>query len=216
MVLLALCGLALHGKIRLRAALPGILLVAAVAIGVGNALSQEVVHIDLVGNANNPAVVVTQRDAAVVLFRGGASNQHAVERQLARRGVTTVEWMADLRLEPKTVCTLPAQEMCQMASLPVGTSRTVHSMVGKIELLRTRNGGVVRLTIGNRQFVTLQGSVQLAEPLSAQWLLASSAKPDAIRWEHILSKSDQYPWMPEGKTGPSALALRRHGGLRAE
>ena len=36
-------------------------------------------HIDLVGSANAPAVVVTQNDTAVVLFRGGASAQNAVE-----------------------------------------------------------------------------------------------------------------------------------------
>ena len=63
----------------------------------------------LVGSANAPAVVVTPNDTAVVLFRGGASAQNAVENQLARRGVQTVELVADLSTNPKTACTLEAE-----------------------------------------------------------------------------------------------------------
>ena len=58
-------------------AVPGLLLTAALAIGAGNALCRDVVHIDLVGSANSPAVVVSQNHTAVVLFRGGASTQRA-------------------------------------------------------------------------------------------------------------------------------------------
>jgi len=82
-------------RVRLRVAVPGILLAAAVGIGLGNALSRDVVHIDLVGSAQAPAVVVTQNDRAVVLFRGGSAAQRAVENQLARRGVRTVELVTD-------------------------------------------------------------------------------------------------------------------------
>ena len=89
LVCLLLCGLgvlAFRWRVRLRVALPGILLAAAVGIGLGNALSRDVVHIDLVGSAQAPAVVVAQNDRAVVLFRGGSAAQRAVENQLAHRG----------------------------------------------------------------------------------------------------------------------------------
>ena len=75
LVCLLLCGLgvlAFRWRVRLRVALPGILLAAAVGIGLGNALSRDVVHIDLVGSAQAPAVVIAQNDRAVVLFRGGS------------------------------------------------------------------------------------------------------------------------------------------------
>ena len=52
LVCLLLCGLgvlAFRWRVRLRVAVPGILLAAAVGIGLGNALSRDVVHIDLVG-----------------------------------------------------------------------------------------------------------------------------------------------------------------------
>ena len=124
LLLMALCGLAHLWKVRLRVAVPGLLLTAALAIGAGNALCRDVVHVDLVGSANSPAVVVSQNHTAVVLFRGGASTQRAVENQLARRGVTTVELLADLRLDPENACTLPARTMCRVVVQPVGSAVT--------------------------------------------------------------------------------------------
>ena len=95
LVCLLLCGLgvlAFRWRVRLRVALPGILLAAAVGIGLGNALSRDVVHIDLVGSAQAPAVVIAQNDRAVVLFRGGSAAQRAVENQLARGACALWNW----------------------------------------------------------------------------------------------------------------------------
>lgn len=216
LLLMALCGLAHVWKVRLRVAVPGLLLTAVLAIGVGNALCRDVVHIDLVGSANSPAVVVSQNHTAVVLFRGGASTQRAVENQLARRGVTTVELLADLRLDPENACTLPARTMCRVAVQPVGSAVTRQTSTAAVETLRTRFGCLVRLTIGEQQFVTVSGTVTLAEPVRAQWLLASPAKPEAVQWEQLLSRSDHYQWMQGGEAVYASLSLRPSGGWRAE
>ena len=216
LLLMALCGLAHLWKVRLRVAVPGLLLTVALAIGVGNALCRDVVHIDLVGSANSPAVVVSQNHTAVVLFRGGASTQRAVENQLARRGVTTVELLADLRLDPENACTLPARTMCRVAVQPVGSAVTRQTQTAAVETLRTRFGCLVRLTIGEQQFVTVSGTVTLAEPVRAQWLLASPAKPEAVQWEQLLSRSDHYQWMQGGEAVYASLSLRPSGGWRAE
>ena len=216
LLLMALCGLAHVWKVRLRVAVPGLLLTAVLAIGVGNALCRDVVHIDLVGSANSPAVVVSQNHTAVVLFRGGASTQRAVENQLARRGVTTVELLADLRLDPENACTLPARTMCRVAVQPVGSAVTRQTSTAAVETLRTRFGCLVRLTIGEQQFVTVSGTVTLAEPVRAQWLLASPAKPEAVQWEQLLSRSEHYQWMQGGETVYASLSLRPSGGWRAE
>lgn len=216
LLLMALCGLAHLWKVRLRVAVPGILLTAVLAIGVGNALCRDVVHIDLVGSANSPAVVVSQNHTAVVLFRGGASTQRAVENQLARRGVTTVELLADLRLDPENACTLPARTMCRVAVQPVGSAVTRQTQTAAVETLHTRFGCLVRLTIGEQQFVTVSGTVTLAEPVRAQWLLASPAKPEAVQWEQLLSRSDHYQWMQGGEAVYASLSLRPSGGWRAE
>lgn len=216
LLLMALCGLAHVWKVRLRVAVPGLLLTAVLAIGVGNALCRDVVHVDLVGSANSPAVVVSQNHTAVVLFRGGASTQRALENQLARRGVTTVELLADLRLDPENACTLPARTMCRVAVQPVGSAVTRQTSTAAVETLRTRFGCLVRLTIGEQQFVTVSGTVTLAEPVRVQWLLASPAKPEAVQWEQLLSRSDHYQWMQGGEAVYASLSLRSSGGWRAE
>ena len=213
LVLIGLCLLAWHWKVRLRAAVPCILLTAAVAVGLGNALSRDVVHIDLVGSANAPAVVITQNDTAMVLFRGGASTQNAVENQLARRGVRTVELLVDLRTKPQTACTLEAVQTIRAGELQANTAQKQRCTPALVEVLRTRNGCLARLTIGNRQFVTLSGTVELAEPLPTQWLLASPAKPTVIQYETVLALR-RYDWMNSGEEPAASLSLRRGGGVK--
>lgn len=214
LVCLLLCGLgvlAFRWRVRLRVALPGILLAAAVGIGLGNALSRDVVHIDLVGSAQAPAVVVAQNDRAVVLFRGGSAAQRAVENQLARRGVRTVELVVDLRMNAKTACTLPAQQGIRAEHLPVNASRKLRCTPAAVELLRTREGCLVRLSIGNRQFVTLSGRAELAQPLQTEWLIATPKKPETVRYQKLLALRS-YSWMAPETQYTASLSLRRTGG----
>ena len=213
LVLILLGWLAFHWRVRLRVAGPCILLAAAVSIGLGNALSRDVVHIDLVGSANAPAVVVTQNDTAVVLFRGGASAQNAVENQLARRGVQTVELVADLRTNPKTACTLEAERTLPAAEMAVNTAQKLRCTPALVEMLRTRNGCLVRLTVGNRQFAVVNGTVELAKQVTVQWLLASPAKPDAVQYKNVLALRS-YDWMDNRKERAASISLRRRGGLK--
>ena len=216
LVCLLLCGLgvlAFRWRVRLRVALPGILLAAAVGIGLGNALSRDVVHIDLVGSAQAPAVVIAQNDRAVVLFRGGSAAQRAVENQLARRGVRTVELVVDLRMNAKTACTLPAQQGIRTERLPVNASRKLRCTPAAVELLRTREGCLVRLSIGNRQFVTLSGRAELAQPLQTEWLIATPKKPETVRYQKLLALRS-YSWMPPETQYTASLSLRRTGGER--
>ena len=218
LVLLALGWLGMHWKLRLRLVVPCILLAATVSVGVGNALSRDLVHIDLVGSVNAPSVVVTRQDAALVLFRGGESARQAVENRLARRGVRKIELVVDLRLDPKTPCALTADTILSAADMEPGTGEKRRCAPAAMELLRTRQGCLVRLTVGNRQLVTLSGQLSLAAPVEAQWLLASPADPAAVRWQQLLSLGDGYRWMGPGQKGQgsSSLTLRRHGVLRAE
>ena len=215
LVLILLGWLAFHWRVRLRVAGPCILLAAAVSIGLGNALSRDVVNIDLVGSANAPAVVVTQNDTAVVLFRGGASAQNAVENQLARRGVQTVELVADLRTNPKTACTLEAERTLPAAEMALNTAQKLRCTPALVEMLRTRNGCLVRLTVGNRQFAVVNGTVELAKQVTVQWLMASPAKPDAVQYKNVLALRS-YDWMDNRKELAASISLRRHGGLKTE
>ena len=215
LVLIGLCWLAMHWKLCLRAALPGILLTAVVAVGLGNALSQDTVHIDLVGSTNAPAVVISQNDTAVVLFRGGASAQRAVENQLSRRGVQEIELLVDLRIKPESACMLEAEQRISAEKVSINTAQKRKCTPALVEVLRTRNGCLVRLTIGNRQFAAVSGSVELAKPVSVQWLLASTAKTGAVQYENVLALR-RYDWFESGRELHDSLSLRRSGGEKME
>ena len=215
LVLILLCWLAFRWRLRLRVAVPCIVLTAVVSVGLGNALSRDVVHIDLVGSANAPAVVVTQNDTAVVLFRGGNSVRNAVEEQLARRGAAKIELLVDLRTKPETPCALEAEQSVLAEEMSVNTAQKQKCTPALVEVLRTRNGCLVRLTIGNRQFAAINGSVELAEPVPVQWLLASPAKPEAVRYEKILTLR-RYGWIRSAEEPSASLSLRRSGGVKME
>ena len=213
LLLTALFWLAVCRRTRLRTAVPCIVITAALAIGLGNALNRDVVHIDLVGSANAPAVVVTQNDTAVVLFRGGSSTQNAVEKQLARRGVHHTELVVDLRIQPKTACTLEADTTVLAEQLAENTAQKRKSTPALVEITRTREGCLVRLTIGGRQFAALSGKVELTQPVTAQWLLASPAKPAAVRYQNVLALR-HYDWMKDGAEPSSSLTLRPDGTVK--
>ena len=121
LVLILLCAMAMRRHIRLRAALPTVILLAALAIGLETALSWNVVNIELVGTRASPAVIITQREKAVVLFRGGSTTRRAVESQLEKRGVRTVELLVDLRMQPEEPCRIEAQKRINAASSMTAT-----------------------------------------------------------------------------------------------
>ena len=214
LVLLVLGWLAYRWKIRFRVALPALLLTAAAAIAVGNALTKDLVRVELVGSAKAPAVILTQRETAVVLFRGGADNQRAVKNRLARRGIRQAAVRIDLRMNPETPCTLPAEQTIAAASMGVLAHREMTCGGIAVEVLRTREGCVVRATAAGRQLVTLSGTVRLAKPLRADWLLASMARPDSVRYRNFLTLRTDYRWITDpGKAAVSGrLLLRPEGG----
>ena len=108
LLLMALCGLAHLWKVRLRVAVPGLLLTAVLAIGVGNALC------GMWCTSTLWAVPTARRWWSARITQPwccsgvGHPLSGRLENQLARRGVTTVELLADLRLDPENACTLPA------------------------------------------------------------------------------------------------------------
>ena len=82
-----------------------------------------------------------------------------------------------------------------------------------VELLRTREGCLVRLSIGNRQFVTLSGRAELAQPLQTEWLIATPKKPETVQYQKLLALR-RYSWMAPETQYTASLNLRRTGGER--
>ena len=211
LALILLCVMAMRRHIRLRVALPMVILLAALAIGLETALSWNVVNIELVGTRAAPAVVITQREKAVVLFRGSSITQRAVENQLEKRGVRTVELLVDLRMQPEMRCTLQVEKCINAAALAENTTRRASCGEVDLELFRTRQGCILRMRVGGQRFITLSGTVRPAKPIRAEWLLASMARPDNIRYTDCLTLSSKYRWMEEDAEPVSRLRLRLEG-----
>ena len=212
LALILLCVMAMRRHIRLRVALPTVILLAALAFGLETALSWNVVNIELVGTRAAPAVVITQREKAVVLFRGSSITQRAVENQLEKRGVRTVELLVDLRMQPEMRCTLQVEKRINAAALAENTTRRASCGEVDIELFRTRQGCILRMRVGGQRFITLSGTVRPAKPIRAEWLLASMARPDNIRYTDCLTLSSKYRWIEEDAEPVSRLRLRLEGG----
>ena len=212
LALILLCVMAMRRHIRLRVALPTVILLAALAIGLETALSWNVVNIELVGTRAAPAVVITQREKAIVLFRGSSITQRAVENQLEKRGVRTVELLVDLRMQPEMRCTLQVEKRINAAALAENTTRRASCGEVDLELFRTRQGCILRMRVGGQRFITLSGTVRPAKPIRAEWLLASMARPDNIRYTDCLTLSSKYRWMEEDAEPVSRLRLRLEGG----
>ena len=212
LALILLCVMAMRRHIRLRVALPTVILLAALAFGLETALSWNVVNIELVGTRAAPAVVITQREKAIVLFRGSSITQRAVENQLEKRGVRTVELLVDLRMQPEMRCTLQVEKRINAAALAENTTRRASCGEVDLELFRTRQGCILRMRVGGQRFITLSGTVRPAKPIRAEWLLASMARPDNIRYTDCLTLSSKYRWMEEDAEPVSRLRLRLEGG----
>ena len=208
LLLAALCGLAFRWKVRLRVALPALLLTAALAVGAGNACNRKVLRVELVGTKMAPAVVITQNDRAVVLYRGGKTTRNAVQNTLERRNVRTVEALIDLRMDPQSACGLDAEQVCSAHALPPNTGRMLQTETAQLEILRTRSGCAVRITAAGQTFLTLSGTVQFAQPLRVDWLLASMSRPSRVEYRHLMTKSTNYRWMNEKTAWQECTTLR--------
>ena len=157
-----------------------------------------------IGGGNTaPAVILSQNDRAVVLYRGGQTTRRAVETALERHSIRTVEALIDLRMDPQEPCTLRAEQIVRAARLAANTTQTLRTDTASLEVLRTQTGCAVRFTIEGQSFVTLSGTVRFAQPLEVDWLLASMARPDGVRYQSLLTRSTDYRWMDEDGGGNS-------------
>ena len=156
-------------------------------------------------------IVRIQKDEQI-LFRGGSTTRRAVESQLEKRGVKTVELLVDLRMQPEEPCRIEAQKRINAVALAENTTRRASCGGVDLELFRTRQGCILRMRVGGQRFITLSGTVQPAKPIRAEWLLASMARPDNIRYTDCLTLSSKYRWMEEDAEPVSRLRLRLEGG----
>ena len=148
----------------------------------------------------------------MILPSDSRTTRRAVENQLEKRGVKTVELLVDMRMQPEGPCRIEAQKRINAAALAENTTRRASCGEVDLELFRTRQGCILRMRVGGQRFITLSGTVRPAKPIRAEWLLASSARPDNIRYTDCLTLSNKYRWMEEDAEPVSRLRLRLEGG----
>ena len=111
-------------------------------------------------------------------------------------------------MQPEMCCTLQVEKRINATALAENTTRRASCGGVDLELFRTRQGCILRMRVGGQRLITLSGTVRPAKPIRAEWLLASSARPDNIRYTDCLTLSSKYRWM-EGDAEPvSRLRLR--------
>ncbi len=200
-------------KIRFRVILPLLLVVVSAASYAEYAYTKDVTRVELFGNRNAPVILITQQETAVVLFRGGVSNQQTTETMLSRRNIRQATVLVDLRMNPETPCTLDAKQKVLTAPMGEGTSRRICCGENNgimLDILRTKNGCAVKITAAGQSFITLSGSVLLEKTLTTDYLLASASRPDSVKYQHLLTLSTKYRWMelPENTEISSSLVMR--------
>lgn len=171
---------------------------AVTAVLVGSYASQNLIKITMLGNASHPAVVATQNNQAVVLFRGGESAAREIQTYLKDRNVQQVSMVVDMRLKPNQVCPIQGEvNIC----LPDTAEYLpeLHFPTKDIAVIMTMDleGGVAALCCGNYAIWVPSGT--LSENVGAdhmEVLLASSADPGNLRnCDTILTLTRNHRWL---------------------
>lgn len=171
------------------------LLCFAAALSLG--LSRGLICVSLVGNAYNPAVVITQDGHAAVLFRGGAYNVQKIGTYLEDRGMDGIDLLIDLRMEPSGACPLEAAETCLLSEMEPGQAHSHFLNDLKISVYTHTGGGAVMLRCGSDEIVTCTGTRSTEQAGGAvRLLLGAAGNPGRFsQAETALCLSRNYAWL---------------------
>lgn len=194
--------LAIYAVLLWKLKLSGLQVAAAVttaavfALALGSVLQQRLIRVALVGNTWTPAVVVTQNQSAVVLYRGGYYNETEILEYLNQRGIEQADWVVDLRYSASSDCDLqttyailPLSEMDKYAVQKVYWQDVTFS------LYSTGNGGAVWMDLGGVSAVVTSGALELYQPVTPDLLLAASSDPKLVQADTVLTLHQRYSWL---------------------
>ena len=198
MAVLGALALLLYKKRRLAWFLPAGMVLCAVAITGGVYAGRGVVRVALIGNSASPCAVITRDGQAAVLFRGGASNQQAVDDYLNDHGTPEVAALVDIRRDGRELSFAPAQ-IIAMDAAPDFCS-TVPLLEGvTAELYHTGTANLAVLDVNGYHIGMMAGNINLETPLCLDLFLAGSAYSDSIQAGTILAATDTPRWLGKQK-----------------
>ena len=205
LVLALFAGICYHKKYKPRWIALGCCGIACAAALAGYLVTRDMVRVTLLGTARSPSVVVTQRDEALILYRGGVANTQKIRKYLEDRNITRIVQVVDLRQNPSGPCPLRGERDFALRDLGEGPP-LVAPMLPDVTVgaVRDAYGGAVALRCGD--WVLWVNSGRLTAPIARRpnsFLLASAADPGDLKaCENILSLSSRYPWLAEADTRP--------------
>nr|WP_317399719.1 ComEC/Rec2 family competence protein [uncultured Gemmiger sp.] len=173
----------------------GACLLAAVFLGV--CLQKDVVRVQMVGTAGNACVVVIQNGQAVILFRGGAANLHAVHDCLAENGGPAEYTVFDLRQDPQPLDFSDSETVVTLSDMGTAASSVTVSPGLSVDCFRSTDGNLCVVQAGEYRIGTATGNPDPPSRIQVHLLCAAGSLPDCLSADAVMINTLSPRWLAE-------------------
>ncbi|MDD3430292.1 MAG: ComEC/Rec2 family competence protein [Oscillospiraceae bacterium] len=186
-----------YGAIKKYAAYAGILL--ALGCTLNAALVYNTVTVAMVGQTQNPAVVIIQNKQAAVLYRGADKNAAAVANYLLTHNISEVEWLADLRTEGTSAdyedFLQPKYKIeVEHEVVNAQTISLFHDII--ITIQHQKQGNAACIDISGYKMVLTAGTTNLSASPPINLFFAGTGRADELQAEKIIART-KWKWLDE-------------------
>lgn len=194
---LAVLGLLFWIRKRLAWYLPSAVVCLVLAVIMGVSLQTGVVRVLLVGTAGNACTVLIRDGQAVVLFRGGAANLHAVEDCLAENGAPEWRAVVDLRQEPDGLDFPGVATVITLSQLPKTTVSATLAQGMTAECFSSSTGTLCVVQVGPCRIGAAAGQPQTPTQVQVDLFCAAGSLPDCIAADAVITNTLSPRWLAD-------------------
>lgn len=181
-----------------RLILPAVAIILLTATLWSDILHYDLIQITVMGQSKAPAVVVTQHQKAMVLFRGSESTAHQIQAYLYEQGIPEIDYVVNLRLDTETTCPLKGKRYKTLAETEYELPQPEFPLEDVILVMTMDlDGGMAALVCGQYVMWLYSGSLDVETDAAAmQLLLASDGEPGSLaHCETILTLNPNIDWL---------------------
>ncbi len=175
------------------------------AVFLGACLQKDVVRVQMVGTAGNACIVVIQNGQAVVLFRGGAANLHAVHDCLAENGGPAEYTVFDLRQEPQPLDFSDSETVVTLSDLPTAAASVTVSPGLSVDCFQSTDGNLCVVQAGEYRIGAVTGNPDPPSRIQVHLLCAAGSLPDCLSADAVMTNTLSPRWLAEWE-GPFLYA----------
>lgn len=161
-------------------------------------LHYNMIKITVMGQSKAPAVVVTQNQKAMVLFRGSDSTARQIQAYLYEQGIPEIDYVVDLRLGTTNPCPLKGNHYKTLAETEYELPQPEFPLKDVILVMTMDlDGGMAALVCGRYVIWLYSGSLDVeTDAAGMQLLLASDGDPGSLaHCETILTLNPNIDWL---------------------